>query len=528
MPQEPEASAEAHAETPGDEPAGPGPDTPGSDTPGTGRSDPDRAGPVDELVVTRHTVRGADGTELRYTATCGRMVLRREARGDDESFDGHKPAAEVFLTAYTLDDADLRRRPVTFAFNGGPGSSSVWLHLGLLGPRLALSGDAGALAPPPYDLVDNPHTLLASSDLVFIDPVSTGYSRPTKGEKAKDFHGYVGDLESVGEIIRLWTTRHGRWLSPKYLCGESYGTLRAAGLARHLQERYGMNLNGLMLISMVLDIGLLRGNGHNDNPYVMYLPTYAAIAHYHGLHGDRPLRDLLDEAETYAARDYPWVLSRGARLTAAERAEAVTKLASLTGLSEDYVDRVDLRIEHVRFFTELLRHRRLTVGRLDGRFTGWDSDYGRERWSADPSTEAIMGAYTAAFNHYVRAELGFASDLPYEILSRAVNTAWSYKEFEGKTVSVADRLAAAMRANPYLRVYVGCGYYDGATPYFAAQHTVAHLAIPDELRHNIDFEYYPAGHMMYVHDQSRIDQSTHIAGFVSAAGAGSHPTGQDD
>jgi carboxypeptidase C (cathepsin A) len=479
------------------------------------KAEQDKPDPTDELVVTRHTVQAADGTELRYTATCGRMVLRREEHTDDEKFDGHKPKAEVFLTSYILDDAQPRNRPVTFAFNGGPGSSSVWLHLGLLGPRLTLSGDVGDLTPPPYDLADNAHTLLANSDLVFIDPVSTGYSRPAKGEKSKDFHGYEGDLESVGEVIRLWTTRHGRWLSPKYLCGESYGTLRAAGLARHLQEKYGMNLNGLMLISTVLDLGLLWGNGHNDNPYAMFLPTYAAIAHYHGLHGDRPLREVLDEAETYAARDYPWVLSRGARLTAAERADAVATLASLTGLSEDYVDRVNLRIEHVRFFTELLRDRRLTVGRLDGRFTGWDEDYGRERYSADPSMDAIRGPYTAALNHYVRAELGFSSDLPYEILAMGVNSTWSYKEFEGQHVSVAEKLSAAMRANPYLRVYVACGYYDGATPYLAAQHTVAHLAIPDQLRANVEFAYYPAGHMMYVHEQSRIEQSEHLARFVS-------------
>lgn len=473
----------------------------------------DRPDPTDELVVTRHTVQAADGTELRYTATCGRMVLRREEYTDDK-FDGHQPKAEVFLTSYTLDDTQPRQRPVTFAFNGGPGSSSVWLHLGLLGPRLALSGDVGDLTPPPYGLVDNAQTLLYHSDLVFIDPVSTGYSRPAKGEKSKDFHGYEADLESVGEVIRLWTTRHGRWLSPKYLCGESYGTLRAAGLARHLQEKYGMNLNGLMLLSTAVDLGLLRGNGHNDNPYVMFLPTYAAIAHYHGLHGDRPLRDLLDEAEAFAARDYPWALARGARLTAAERAEAVAKTASLTGLSEDYVDRVELRIEHIRFFTELLRDRRLTVGRLDGRFTGWEEDYGREHFSADPSMDAIRGPYAAALNHYVRADLGFSSDLPYEILAMEVNQRWSYKEFEGQHVSVAEKLSAAMRANPYLRVYVACGYYDGATPYFAAEHVVAHLAVPEQLRANVSLAYYPAGHMMYVHEPSRIEQSAHLARFV--------------
>jgi carboxypeptidase C (cathepsin A) len=252
----------------------------------------------------------------------------------------------------------------------------------------------------------------------------------------------------------------------------------------------------------------------------MFLPTYAAIAHYHGLHGDRPLPDLLAEAEAYAARDYPWVLSRGARLTAAERAAAVARLASLTGLSEDYLDRANLRVEHTRFYAEVLRHRRLTVGRLDGRFTGWADDYAREQldpWS-DPSMDAIRGPYTAALNHYVRAELGFASDLPYEILSRDANSAWSFKEFEGLNVNVADKLAAAMRANPYLRVYVGCGYLDGATPYFAAEHTVAHLAVPEEIRQNVQLAYYHAGHMMYVHEDSRVEQSAHLARFVEPVG----------
>lgn len=469
----------------------------------------DQPEPVDDLVTTSHEVAG-----LRYTATAGRIVLREEKHTDD-TFDGVEPRAEVFLTAYTLDDADPRERPVTFAFNGGPGSSSVWLHLGLLGPRRVVMGDAGALLPPPYGLADNAETLLAASDLVFIDPISTGYSRAVKGGKPKDFHGYTGDLDSVGEIIRLWTSRHGRWLSPKYLCGESYGTTRAAALARHLQERYGMYLNGLVLVSSVLDFNTLEFDGHNDAPYPLFLPTYAAIAHYHGLHGDRPLREVLDEAEAFASRDYPWALARGGRLSTEERAEAATELARLTGLSVDYVDRVNLRIEHVRFFTEILRSRRRTVGRLDGRFLGWDADYGYERWTADPSYDAILGPYTAAFNHYVRAELEYSNDLAYNILTDKVHP-WSLKEFEGKHLTVADRLAAAMRANPHLRVYIASGYYDGATPYLGTEHTVAHLAIPDELRGNIEVEYFEAGHMMYVHEPSRLAQSAQLRSFVTA------------
>ncbi|MFI6992141.1 S10 family peptidase [Nonomuraea wenchangensis] len=466
------------------------------------------APPADNLVTTSHSLPSGQ----TYTAVTGTMVLREEVFTEGR-FDGLRPKAEVFVTAYTLDGADAASRPVTFAFNGGPGSSSVWLHLGVLGPRRVVMGDAGALLPPPYGLADNEETLLAVSDLVFIDPVSTGYSRATEGEKAEPYHGFTGDLESVGEIIRLWTTRNGRWMSPKFLAGESYGTVRAAGLADHLQSRYGMYLNGVMLISSVLDFITGEFNQGNDLAYALYLPTYAAIAHYHGLHGDRPLADVLREAEEYAARDYPWALARGARLTPEERAAAVARIAALTGLSEDYVDRVDLRVEHIRFFTELLRSRRQVVGRLDGRFVGWDPDAGREHFTADPSMNAIMGPYSAALNHYLRTELDYANDLPYELLTSRVHP-WSYKEFEGAHVQVVDKLAAAMRANPHLRVHVACGYHDGATPYFAAEHSFAHLPVPPELAANVEFAYYEAGHMMYVHEPSRLRQSADLAAFV--------------
>ncbi|MGW3347645.1 S10 family peptidase [Nonomuraea rubra] len=466
------------------------------------------AAPADNLVTTSHTLPSGQS----YTATTGTVVLREEVTTDGR-FEGLRPKAEVFVTSYTLDGADPLTRPITFAFNGGPGSSSVWLHLGVLGPRRVVMGDAGALLPPPYGLADNEESLLRESDLVFIDPISTGYSRVAEGEKTEPYHGFSGDLESIGEVIRLWTTRNGRWMSPKFLAGESYGTVRAAGLADHLQSRYGMYLNGVMLISSVLDYATGEFNEGHDLAYALYLPTYAAIAHYHGLHGDRSLAEVLREAEEYADRDYLWVLARGNRLTEQERAAAVARIAALAGLSEDYVDRVNLRIEHIRFFTELLRSRRRTVGRLDGRFTGWDPDAGREHFTADPSMDAIMGPYSAALNHYLRTELGYANDLPYEILTSRVQP-WSYKEFENAHVHVADRLAAAMRANPHLRVHVACGYHDGATPYFAAEHTFAHLAVPAELAGNVEFKYYEAGHMMYVHEPSRLQQSADLAAFV--------------
>lgn len=477
--------------------------------------------PSDDLVTTAHTVESPDGP-LHYTATSGRIVLRTEAV-EDGAFKGHRATAEVFVTAYTLDGSAPASRPVTFAFNGGPGSSSVWLHLGLLGPRRVLMGDAGDLLPPPYALRDNAETLLVASDLVFIDPVSTGYSRAVQEGTPADFHGFTGDLEAVGEVIRLWTTRNNRWMSPKLLIGESYGTLRAAALADHLQTRYGMYLNGIALVSAVLDMGTIRFTEGNDRPYPLFLPTYAAIAHHHGLHGDRPLAEVLHEAERYAAGRYPWALAQGSRLDGDARSEHVGRVARLTGLSEDYIDRVDLRIEHLRFYTELLRHRRRTVGRLDGRFTGWDPDNAGERMEHDPSYLAIHGPYSAAFNHYVRHDLEYRNDLPYEILTDRVQP-WSYSEFEGRSVSVAGRLAQAMRANRHLKVHVACGYHDGATPYFAAEHTLAHLQIPAELRQNVEVAHYEAGHMMYVHEPSRLQQSADLAAWVRASCAGAEAT----
>jgi carboxypeptidase C (cathepsin A) len=470
------------------------------------------AEPTDDVVASRHQLRVGRQT-LDYTATIGRVVLRDEVY-EDGTFTGFKAKAEMSVTSYVMD-ADDQSRPVTFAFNGGPGSSSVWLHLGLLGPRRVQMGDVGSLAAPPYALADNAESLLAVSDLVFIDPVSTGFSRTVEGSKAEPFHGYQGDVESIAELIRIWTTRHKRWMSPKFLAGESYGTLRGAALADHLQNRHAMYLNGLILISSVLDLSSLDfENQRNDRAHALYLPTYAAIAQYHGRLGRRSLRKAVADAEEYATREYPWVLSRGDRLTSRERAAAVARTASLTGLSEEYVDRADLRIEHVRFFGELLRDQRRTVGRLDGRFSGPAASAIAEEMDADPSMDAIRGPYAAAFNHYVRDELGYQSDLPYEQLTARVHP-WSFKDFEGRPVDVSPRLERAMRANPHLQVHVAYGYYDGATPHFAAEDVIAHLRIPQELRGNIEHRYYEAGHMMYVHEPSRRQQSRDLAAFVT-------------
>ncbi|WP_216318672.1 S10 family peptidase [Deinococcus aestuarii] len=480
-----------------------------------GRPDEERS--QDEVRVTHHRVT-VNGRELHYTVTAGTLVLAEEKHAKEGESEGSKPRARVFFTAYALDgQPDPRGRSVTFSFNGGPGSSSVWLHLGVLGPRRVVMGDAGALTGPPYDLVDNEFTLLTHSDLVFIDPVSTGYSRVTEGEKPGDFHGFQKDIESVGDFIRLWTSRAGRWLSPKFLIGESYGTTRAAGLSGYLQERHGLYLNGILLVSSILDFSTVDFTPGHDLPYLVHLPTAAATAWYHGrLTARRTLPEVLREAEAFADGEYARALHAGSRLGAEERRRVAERYAELTGLSVDFVLRNDLRVTLDRFCKELLRDQNRTVGRLDSRFTGIDRDAGGEGPEYDPSLSAILGPYTAAMNHYVRVELGFESDLPYEIISGRVRP-WSFKEFENTHVRVSDTLRKAMHQNPHLKILVTSGYYDFATPYHATRHTLDHLGLAPALRENIRETFYEAGHMMYVHLPSLERQSVDLASFIEWA-----------
>lgn len=449
----------------------------------------------DETVETEHTV-VIGGETVTYTATAGRLVLKKE--------DG-KATAGVFFIAYTRKDvSDLSRRPLTISFNGGPGSSSVWLHLGLLGPRRVLSGDAGSPLPPPYRLVDNEFSLLDVTDLVFVDPVSTGYSRPAPGEEAKQFHGVEQDAESVGEFIRLYVTRNKRWASPKFLIGESYGTTRASALAGHLQDRYGLYLNGLMLVSAVLNFQTLEFVPGNELPYILYVPAYTATAWYHrrlpaDLQAD--LQQALAEAESFAYGEYMQALFRGDTLQPDERAAVVRKLVRLTGLAPEYIERTNLRIEIMRFCKELLRDQRKTVGRLDSRYTGADRDAAGESLSYDPSSAATFGPYAGALNSYVREELNFTSDLPYEVLANLWES-WDYSKHQNKFVDMSETLRSAMTQNPFLKVIIANGYFDLATPYSATEYTVSHLALEPELRGNVQMTYYEAGHMMYVHESS--------------------------
>src|SRR6185503_5044854 len=387
---------------------------------------------VDKLVESQHSIR-IKGKEIKYTVTAGTIVLKEETPDREKEAEGEKPRAQVFFIAYTKEGVrDTSKRPLTFSFNGGPGSSSVWLHLGVLGPRRVLMQNDGELPPPPYKLTDNEYSILDETDLVFIDPMNTGYTRPVEGMKPKEWHGFKKDIELVGDFIRLYTTRANRWLSPKFLIGESYGTTRASGLSGYLQERHGMYLNGLMLVSAVLDFTTLDFNINNELPYILFLPGYTATAWYHDLLNPRKtLQAWLKEAEEFALGDYALALHKGDALTKEERAGIVKKISSYTGISEQFIDRSNLRINDQHYFKELLRERGLTVGRLDSRLIGRDRLGITERPEYDPLLTNIMGPYTAGFYDYVRRELKFESDLPYEILSGFVHP-WSFKEFENQ------------------------------------------------------------------------------------------------
>lgn len=473
----------------------------------------DKAGEEERQSVTKHSVT-IGGQRIDYSATAG-VIRLKEEQG--------KPRADVFFIAYTRDGVDdLSKRPVMFTFNGGPGSSSVWLHMGAFGPRRVEMGDAGALRGPPWGVVENEWSALDVTDLVFIDPVSTGYSRASEDVSEKEFHGIQEDAQSVGEFIRMYTTRFGRWGSPKFLAGESYGTTRAAALAGRLQDSYGMYLNGVVLVSSILHFQTARFDDGNDLPYALFLPTYTATAWYHNrLPADLQQAGLgaaVAEAEAFASGDYLLSLFAGDSLSAAARQETAARLARLTGLSEEYVLRANLRIEISRFCKELLRGSRRTVGRLDSRFTGVDSDAAGERPEEDPSYSAILGPYSAAMNAYVRGELKFESDLSYEILTGRVRP-WKYGPYENRYVDVASTLRGAMLQNPALRVFVANGRYDLATPFFATEHTFDHLGLNESMRANITMAHYEAGHMMYVHLPSLARLKEDLAAFIAEASA---------
>jgi len=466
-------------------------------------------------VQTHHQIR-AGGKSVRYTVTTGKLPLKNEA-GDTE--------AEIFFMAYTLDGtgkgtASPSSRPLMFSFNGGPGSSSVWLHLGALGPKRVKMRVDGAMPSPPYQLVDNPDTWLDQTDLVFIDPVGTGYSRASKPELGKKYWGVQGDLESVGEFIRLYLTRYQRWASPLFLVGESYGTTRAAGLSGYLVDR-GIAFNGILLVSSILNFETADFTRGNELPYTLYLPTYTATAWYHkklpaDLQG-RPLAPALREAEAWASTEYASALAKGDRLSAEERSAVEEKLSRYTGLDRGYVQLSNLRVDIQHFCKELLRDQRRTIGRLDSRFQGIDESAASETPDFDPSLAAIRPPYTAMFNDYVRGELDYKSDLTYHILGGGIGPwDWGTGGRQGFP-DVSNALRSAFAKNPDMKLFVASGHYDLATPYFATNYTLDHLGLEPVERGRITTREYEAGHMMYIHEAELAKLKKDVTDFIRLA-----------
>lgn len=450
-----------------------------------------------EATVTHNSVT-IGGKQIAYTAYTGYLSLKN---------DTGKLIAKVFFTYYKKDGEQSGKRPVTFTFNGGPGSSSVWLHMGGLGPKRVLLQDDGLATAPPYQYINNEYSWLNKTDLVFIDPVSTGFSRAASGENAKQFHGYAEDISSMGSFIRHFLSRYERWGSPKYLAGESYGTTRAAGLSKFLQDRYRIFLNGIFLISAVLNFGTNDYYVGNDLPRALYIPSYTAAAWYHkklapALQVD--LKKTLKEAEAFALGEYASALLKGGWLTDADKDAVAAKMSYYTGLSKEFCLQSNLRVEESRFWKELRRKDGLIIGRLDARFTGRDLDDGGETFSFDPSFANIDGPFTATINDYFEKELNFREDKGYNIFGDVYP--WNYGNVQNQFLNVAESLRDAMAKNPALKVYVGCGYYDFATPYFTAQFDVEHMLLRPEQRKNIQFYFYEAGHMYYINKPS-LEQS---------------------
>jgi carboxypeptidase C (cathepsin A) len=462
-----------------------------------------------EPVETQHELVVGD-LSLKYLARAGVIPLKDE-------FD--ETEAEIFFVAYEVEGVgDRSVRPITFVFNGGPGSSSIWLHMGAVGPQRVRMQTEGWMPSPPYTLEANGYTWLDCTDLVIIDPVGTGYSRAAKEDLDKKYWSFKGDIESVGEFIRLYLTRYQRWGSPLFLAGESYGTTRAAGLAGHLVGK-GITFNGIILISTALDLRPIDFGPGDDLPFQLFVPTYAATAWYHKRLDrqllDRTLPDLTNEVKSWSESELTMALMKGDRIGDAERQAVAEKLARYTGLSLDYVLGSNLRIDILRFCKELLRDEKRSVGRLDSRFKGVEALAVTERPEFDPSMLAIRPPYTSTFNGYVRSDLGVQTDLTYEVMSEKVNEKWEWEK--GYLPTTGEALRGAMAKNPYMKVFVGQGYFDLATPYFATEYMITHMNVDPALRGNVQMRNYAAGHMFYLDQASVAALKSDIAKFVQAA-----------
>ena len=482
---------------------------------------PNGCGPtaIDEKSsVTQHTIH-VDGQAIPYTATAGLTLLKN---------DKGEPTGLMYAVAYTRSDVkDLSTRPISFLYNGGPGSATMWLHMGAFGPRRVVTTNAPDFTPPaPFELVDNTESLLDKSDLVFIDAMGTGFSHAVCKGKPQDFYGIDEDIDAFGQFVDTYISRNNRWNSPKFLIGESYGTFRSAALGNYLQDRYSIQLNGIVLISSVLDLSTITFGPGDDRPYEFYLPSYAAVAWYHNMLKNKPadLPAFIQQAREYAYGDYAAALAKGSTISDQEKSAVAAKLSAFTGLSEDYLIKADLRVKLGQFMAELERREGKTVGRIDARFTGDTLDLLEETAEGDPEGPAVGGAFTAAVNAYTHNELKFGKDMQYNNSIQGAR-GWNWKRrpnpgqrggFFPGAPNVEPDLAHAMMTNPYLHVQVENGYFDFATPFFATEYTMDHLGLPPDLEKNISLKYYTAGHMMYLHTPDRVKLHNNIAAFIDA------------
>jgi carboxypeptidase C (cathepsin A) len=470
--------------------------------------------PVQERAVSTHHSVIADGRRLNYTATAGTLTIR-DTSG--------KPTASIFYTADTLDGATSGRRPIMFLYNGGPGSASLWLRMGSFGPMRIQTGNAEYVRPAPFNFGANPDTLLATTDLVFIDAPGTGYSRPLGDAKPADFYGTDQDADAFARAIIRYVTKFGRWDSPKFLFGESYGTTRSGALAYELQDR-GMALNGVVLLSSIMNYG--RRQPGLDRDFLNYLPSYAATAWYHHKMANPPasVAEAAAEARAFAQGPYAAALEKGQTISPEERASVARQMSALTGLSPQFIERANLRVDLSRFRKELLRDERETVGRFDSRYTGVDPDAAGDSPDFDASDVAVSGGYVGTMQSYMARELGYQTDMPYRLsASEEDGFKWDFKhKAPGVRYTLNDPdtaldLAAAMRINPYLKVLSLNGWYDMATPFFGTEYDLNHMMLEPAQQRNLEFRYYPSGHMVYLNPDALHQMRLDVQRFINSA-----------